>query len=284
MLSKQAVMEKIWPTVEALIRATLDEDNDAIASLLVPGSEAAVLHTLFGFPIFDLLLKTVLGREHVAVTRAVATEKGRTIHVEFVWPDTGAGDDGYTAADLVSVQCRRHKERWRVVAVNPAATDFPLTEPRAQGIMVTARRHDADDQALEPWLLPVALFAGNLQLPLRPEALADVVESLLLPGLQHRTYGVVALTGARRLWRDFKSRAAPELDNPAAWAAAAEFIMSEQTLRELTQAAVGKHYRVSLSALLPRIRQIKETVGIQGLDARYSSLGGTQIILRDGET
>src|SRR5690606_17483693 len=177
----------------------------------------------------------------------------------------------------------RHRADWRVVAVNPAAADFALTEARAQGILLSAGRQTAEGELLqEPWILPVALFAGNLQLPLRPEAVNDPVEALFLPGLQHRTYGVLSLTGAWRLWSDFRRAAKPQLDGPAAWAAAVEFIMGEQTLRDVTQAAVGKHYGASLPAMLPRIRQIKQSLQIEGLDARYSPLGGTQIVLKDG--
>ena len=59
--------------------------------------------------------------------------------------------------------------------------------------------------------------------------------------------------------------------------------MSEQTLRELTQGAVGKYYRVSLTHMLPRIRQLKETLDIQGLDERYSALAGKQIVFKDDD-
>ena len=283
MATAETVRNVIWPVVEQLIDATVGEDDRALGALLVPRSEAAVLHRLFGSPVFDLLLKTVLGREQVAVTRAIETEKGKYVHVEFVWPDPAQEDGSYTAADLVSVQLRRYRAAWRVVAVNPAAADFPLTEARAQGILLAAGRHTPEGELpQEPWILPVALFAGNLQLPLRPKAVTDPVAALFLPGLQHRTYGVLSLAGAWRLWSDFRRTAKPELDAPAAWAAAVEFIMGEQTLRDVTQAGVGKHYGAGLPAMLPRIRQIKQSLNIEGLDARYSPRGGTQIVLKDG--
>lgn len=281
MATEETVRNDIWPVVERLIEAAASEDDRALGALLGPRSEAAVLHRLFGAPVFDLLLKTVLGREHVAVTRAIETEKGRYVYVEYVWPDTAQEDGSYTAADLVSVQLRRYKAAWRVVAVNPAATDFPLTEARAQGILLSARRRTPEGQAPEPWTLPVALYAGTLQLPLRPEAVSDPVRALFLPGMQQRTFGVLSLAGAWRLWSAFKRAARPDLGAPAAWAAAVEFIMSEQSLRDVTQAAAGKHYGAGLPALLPRIRQIKRSLSIEGLDARYSPLGGTQIVLKD---
>jgi hypothetical protein len=136
---------------------------------------------------------------------------------------------------------------------------------------------------LEPWLLPVALFAGALQLPLQEKALQDPIEALLLPGLQARSYGLVSQVGGRRLWRDFRRKNDPKLDKPAAWAAAAEFIMAEQGLREQTQAAVGQYYGVVLPALLPRIRQIKQTLSLEGLHERYSPFGAIRVLLADKE-
>jgi hypothetical protein len=282
MATEETVRKEIWPVVERLIEATAAEDDEAIAALLVPRGEATIFQRLFGFPVFDLLLKTVLGRERLAVTRAIATEKGRYVHVEYVWPDPEQADGSYTAADLVSVQLRRHGAAWRVVAVNPAATDFPLTEARAHGIMLAAVRQIPEGQPQEPWILPVALFAGSLQLPLREGAARDAVSALFLPGMQHRAFGVLSLAGAWRLWADFRRAARPNLDAPAAWAAAVEFLMSEQALREVTQAGTGNHYGVALTALLPRIRHIKQSLALEGPDARYSPLGGAQIVLGEG--
>jgi hypothetical protein len=281
MVSEETVRTSVWPVAEALIAATLEEDDASIQSLLVPGSEAAILHHLFGFVVFDLLLKTVLGRNQLAVTRAIKTEQGKYVHVEFVWPDPDTGEANYTAADLVSVQFGRYKADWRVVAVNPAATDLPLTEARAQDVLLAVQRAEGGQLPQEPWVLPVALVAGSLPLQLRDEALAEPVQALLLPGMQERRYGILSLVGACRLWQEFKQAAGPDIKKLAPWAAAVEFIMSEQGLREQTQAAAGKPYGVGLAAMLPRIRQIKETLAITGLDARYSILSRRQIVLKE---
>lgn len=281
MVSEETVRTRVWPVAEALIAATVGEDDSAIQSLLVPDSEAAILHHLFGFVVFDLLLKTVLGRDRLAVKRAIETEHGKYVHIEFVWPNPDGGEAGYTAADLVSVQFRRYKAEWRVVAVNPAATDLPLTEGRAQGVLLAVEQAEGGQLPQEPWILPVALLAGSLPLPLRDEALAEPVQALLLPGMQERYYGVLSLAAAWRLWEDFKRVATPIVEKPASWAAAIEFIMSEQGLREQTQAAAGKPYGVGLAAMAPRIRWIKEALAIKGLDERYSVMGQTQIVLKD---
>jgi hypothetical protein len=278
MIDQETVWREIWPVVEDLIQATLAEERQGIKRLLVPGQPAAVLYDLFGLLVLDILLKTVLGRERLGLARAIETENGRYVHIEYAWPDPAVTDASYSAVDVVSVQMQHYRQQWRVVDINPANTDLPMTEARAQTILLANQMDE-----LEPWIIPVALFAGALPLPLQPSALQDPVERLFLPGLQQRTFGVVSLVGGRRLWRDFLKKAKPELSQPAAWAAAVEWIMNEQTLREVTQAAVGQHYQVGLPAMLPRIRQIKEWLKIQGLDERYSPLGTTRVVLPDRE-
>lgn len=282
MISEETVWKEIWPVVEQLIHATVAEEGEAIGRLLVPHEQAAEMLDLFGFAVFDILLKSVLGREQLAITRAIETENGRYVHVEYAWPEPGKQDQSYTAADVVAVKLEQHEGEWRVVEINPASADLPLTGPRARGILTTSKvLSEKDKVPAEPWILPVALYGGLLQIPLQETALADAVEELLLPGLQHRTYGVMSLVRGRRLWRDYKAAAQPGLGRPAGWAAAVEFIMSEQNMRNQTQAAAGKNYGVNLSTLVPRVKQIKKTLNIQGLDERYTELQATQIVYTD---
>jgi hypothetical protein len=283
-ISQEIVWEQIWPVVEQLLEATLAEDDARIRPLLKSGSEAAEMHDLLGYAVFDVVLKTVLGRGRLGLTRAIEVEQGQHVYIEFAWPDPEVTDGSYTAAEVVSVKLHRYRQAWRVEEVNPATVELPLTEPRAHGIWVTSKAFNEAGQApSEPWILPVALYAGALQIPLRPSAMKDRVEKLFMPGLQHRTYGILSLIAARRLWREFKKKAGPALEKPEVWAAAVEYIMNEQNAREMSQAAVGKHYGASLSNLLPRINQIKKALNIQGLDDRYSSLRAAHIILKEGE-
>jgi hypothetical protein len=284
MIDRETVWNGIWPVVQNLVLATLDEDKEGFRKLLVPRSRAADLHDLFGLYVFDILLKTVLGRERLGLARAIETENGRFVYLEFAWPDPEVGAGTFAATDIVSVQMRMYRNAWRVVDVNPASTDLLMTEPRANGILLANQAFEGTEETpLEPWLLPVALFAGVLQLPLQERALEDPVEALLLPGMQARGYGLVSLVNGRRLWRDFRKKSAPKLDNPAAWAAAAEFLMAEQGMREQTQAAAGSDYQVALTNLLPRIRQIKQTLSLDGLHERYSPFGATRVLLPDSK-
>lgn len=284
MIDKETVWNGVWPVVQAFIQAALEESETEVKRLLAPRSQAADYYDLFGFPVLDILLKTVLGRERLGLARAIETENGRHVYLEFAWLDPDGEGQSYTAADVVSVQLKRYRNDWRIVDINPAHTDLLMTEARAQTILLSSKVLEGDEgQAMEPWILPVALFAGALQLPLREQAMQDPVEQLFLPGLQARAYGLVSLAGGRRLWRDFRKKAKADLDRPAAWAAAVEFLMSEQSMREQTQAAVAKHYQVGLAALLPCIRQIKESLKLEGLHERYSPFGATRVLLGESE-
>jgi hypothetical protein len=283
MIDKDTIWNGIWPVVQAFVVATLEDDKVGVKKLLVPRSMANELFELFGLNIFDILLKTVLGRQRLGLARAIETEDGRFVYLEFAWPDPETEDNSYAATDIVSVQMRLYRNNWRVVDINPASTDLPMTEPRAHAILMTNDPVVGDEQIpLEPWLMPVALYAGVLQLPFLEQAFRDPVEALLLPGLQARSYGLVSLVGGRRLWRDFRKKADPALGKPAVWAAAAEFLISEQGMREQTQAAVGQFYQVNMTALVPRISQIKKVLALEGLHQRYSPFGSTRVTLSDG--
>lgn len=284
MINEETIWNDVWPTVEKLIGATLDEDGETIAQLVAPNQQAANMLDLFGFQVFDVLLKTVLGRGNLAVTRAIETENGRFVHIEYTWPEPGAEPNSYTAADVVTSTLTNIDGQWRIVEINPASTDIPLTGPRARGILASTQAlTESGKVPSEPWILPIALYGGALQIPVQEQAMIDDVERLLLPGLQHRTYGAMSLIRARSLWRTFRLEANPSLEKPAGWAAAIEFIMSEQNMRQQTQAKIGKIYQVNLSLMVPRIKQIKKTLNIQGQDARFSDLQPTRIVLDEQE-
>ncbi|MCP5100492.1 MAG: hypothetical protein GY943_33500 [Chloroflexi bacterium] len=279
MVSKETIWNEVWPTVEKLIQATVDEDSDTISQLVVPGGQAAEMLDLFGFAVFDVLLKTVLGRGSLGVTRVVETENGRFIHLEYAWPEPGNSDGSYTATDVVTVTFEQADGSWRAVEINPAALDLPITGPRARAVLKSTKELSDDDTVpSEPWILPIALYGGLLQIPIQSSAIADAVEGVFLPGLQKSTHGVMSLVNGRRLWRDFKAAANPSLDKPAGWAAAIEFLMNHQMGRNVTQAAVSKQYKVNLSIMVPRIKQIKKALKLKEEDERYADNQATQIV------
>ncbi|MCB8977786.1 MAG: hypothetical protein H6657_10220 [Ardenticatenaceae bacterium] len=279
MIEEKTIWEAVWPVVEQLIEATLAEDAATMRTLLTPNGQAAAMLELFDVYVYDILLKTVLGREQLGVTRAVETENGRFIHIEYAWPEPGSEQNNFTANDIVTASLTQVGERWLIDSINPSTLDLPLTGARARGIIATGQSLSEDGKVPgESWILPFALYGGLLKMNIQPDALADPVEELLLPGMQERTYGAMALINGRTLWRDFKAANKPNLDKPAAWAAAVEFIMSELELRNLTQAAVAKKHQIPLSTMVPRMKQIKKVLNIQKNDERYADLQSTQIV------
>ena len=279
MIDEKTIWEAVWPVVENLIEATLAEDAATMRTLLTPDGQAAAMLDLFDVYVYDILLKTVLGREQLGVSRAVETENGRFIHIEYAWPEPGSAQNSFTANDVVTASLTQLEGRWLIDSINPSSIDLPLTGARARGIIATGQSLSEDGKVPgESWILPFALYGGLLKMKLRPEALADAVEKLLIPGMQERTYGAMALLNGRALWRNFKTSSKPKLDKPAAWAAAVEFIMSELELRNLTQAAVAKNHQIPLSIMVPRMKQIKKVLNIQKNDERYADLQSTQIV------
>lgn len=284
MIDEKTVWDDIWPVVEQLISATVAEDPRTLQQLLFPGGQAADAFDLFGVVVFDILLKTVLGRERLGLTRAIEGDGGETVFIEYAWPDPTT-QGSYTAVDVVAVRLARAGSSWLAVEINPAGADLPLNSMRATSILAgTQVMNDDGKLPSEPWILPVALHAGLLQLPLMPGAAADPVEALLLPGLQARQFGFLPQIYARRLWRDFviaEGNAVDATDRPGAWAAAVEVIMGAQSNRGETQAAVGRHYRASLGAVAARTKHIRHVLGINGFDARYSDFSTTEIVYKE---
>ncbi len=284
MIDEQTVWDDIWPVVERLIAAALAEDAHAIRQHLLPGSQAHDALDLFGTVVFDILLKTVLGRERLGLVRAIEADDGRAVFVEYAWPPDETGRS-YTAVDVVAVRLARGVDGWLVEEINPASADLPLNSIRATSILAgTQVMNEAGKLPSEPWILPVAIYAGVLQLPLRAESYADLVEAALLPGLQARGFGFLPQLYGRRLWRDFVAAARPDPDRPAAWAAAVEFIIGEQTNRAETLAAVGRFYRAPLGGVSGRVKHIKRVLAIDGLDARYSDFSTTEIIYKESHS
>jgi len=282
MINQETVWEEIWPVVEEFIKATLAEDAERAGALLLPGSIAAETLDLFDIYVYDILLKTVLGRSSLGLSRAVETENGRFVHIEYAWPEPDSTGYSYTANDVVTVTLTCTTGKWLIQEINPSAIDLPLTGARARGILATGQNlNDEGKVPGEAWILPFALYGGLLKMKLRPAALADTIEALLLPGMQERRYGMMALVYARRLWRKFRNSARPQLAKPAAWAAAVEYIMGELEMRELTQAAAAKNYQVNLSQMVPHMKLIKRSLNIQKMDERYSDVQAPQIVVNN---
>ena len=139
MIDEKTIWDEVWPVVEKLIQATLAENPATMRSLLTADGQAAAMLDLFDVYVYDILLKTVLGREQLGITRAVETENGRFIHIEYAWPEPGSEENSYTANDLVTVTLTQVGDTWRIDSVNPSTIDLPLTGGRARGLIATGQ-------------------------------------------------------------------------------------------------------------------------------------------------
>jgi len=281
MIDEETLLNHAWPAVAALIEATLRQDEPTAVAQLAPNSPAAELLELFGLEVFDILLKTVLGQEQLELTQVV--EVPERLFIEFAWAEPEFSQDSLPADRAVSVMVRLRNGRFRITDVNPGGLDLLLTEARARAVLATAKiLSRRDELPAEPWILPLALFAGFLPLPLRPAALADAAEAQFLPGLQQREYGVMSLLRARRLWRDFKQVNPLPAGSPALWAAAVEWVMGEQNSRQMPDTAVAAAYNVPPAKLMQRAEAIHKALRITGLDERYTDLQTIDVLYQDG--
>ncbi len=277
MISEDSIWTEVWPVVESAIEATLSEDAPALQSHLLPDGQASDVLALFGASVFDILLKTVLGRGQLGLTRAVETDDGTRLHIEFAWPDPALPDQAITAADVVTVSLVPTDDGWLIERINPASIDMPLTELRARAVLNGV----AEPLSAEAWMLPFALYAGQLQLPLLPDAMADEVEKLLLPGLQARQFGLIPLLLGRTLWRDYRGALGVEPRPAKVWAAAVAAVIGECNGHQEGKGNSAEIDAVKPTALAARANSIRRTLNIQTPDPRYSDIQQTEIIYEE---
>jgi hypothetical protein len=194
MITEQQVWDDIWPVVGHAIEAVLAEDNEALARCFTPKSLAADVLDVYGYHAFGFLLKTMFERDSLALVRAVETDNGRAIHLEYAWPDPDLGDNRFSGVDLVSVRLSPSDDGWRILDINPASIDAPLSSTRARTALVTSQILQEEVEP-EPWLLPLALYSGVMQIQLAETAVRDAVEKLLLPSLQN-----IAMASSLSFW------------------------------------------------------------------------------------
>ena len=276
MIDQETVWTDIWIVVEQLINATLNENESKAKRLLAPRRPAADILDLHGLTAFDILLKTVLNKPQVSLIGAIESDGGKFVHLEYAWLDPDATQ--VVATDVVTITLKKYHSKWRITDINPAPIATPLNEPRAQMVLATAKT-DRGEIPSEAWILPYTLYAGALLLPLRPEALIDNVEALLLPGLQQRTHGIFSLVLGRKMWRDFKKKSKLKSIEPSLYAASVEYILSELAGRKISPATVAKFYQLPMIKVSATVKQIKLGLKIKDNDRRYSPNAGTQIII-----
>ena len=285
MITEETVQEELWPVVQRLIAATLSEDEKAARRELVPNRPVADMLTMFGLTSLDICLKTVLLSESCALRQAILTDGGRYIYLEYLWSgEEPAGTEIFPGTTFVTVKLRLYRNRWRVEEINPSSIEMLLSAPRARALLLTTPEFQQTGTFPQaPWVLPLALYSGLLQLPLREDAVDDAVEALFLSRMQERGYEVMALVLGRRLWRDFKRKRQLKKiprSEQTAYAAAVEFIMNEQTASELELAPLCEEYEALLPVADTFVRRIKSLLKLAQVDERYTTLFNEEVRVR----
>ena len=285
MITEQTVHDEIWPVVQSLIAATLAGDEKMARRQLVPNRPVADMLQMFGITALDIFLKTILMRGRCGVRQAILTDNGRFVYIEYVWEGgVSASNDLFTAEDSVTVKMRRYRDSWRADDINPSSIELLLSAPRARAIMFATDEFQKDGTFPQhPWVLPVALYSGLLQLPPLEQATEDAVETAVLAQMQGRNYEILAHVHARRLWRDFKRKVKMKKVRPSeagAYAAAVEFVMNEQTASDLELNALCDEYDALPQIAERFVKRIKQALKIEEMDKRYSTLMSEEVRIK----
>lgn len=287
LMDSDFIRRRIWPVVSQLVHALADEKPAEARHLLVDRGPAAATLELVGGIGLEILLKLFFSPSHnrFRLGRVFVASSYNDVYVEYNWEQAG----NYAPPSpmySVTVRLQSVDTVWQVVEINPATMEAWFNSRDARDQLLDLEQTMGGTLPMTDWLLPLALLAGRLPLPFQPEALRDAVEATFLPQLQAQGFGLHGWIGGHRLWRDFVAQTRPALNEAEipAWAAAVHYLMCEQDQIETSQAAVGQRYNVPLTRLLPRIRHLRQTLALQGMDERYTSLRSIQIPIQPATT
>lgn len=277
MIDENSVQDEIWPMVQRLIAATVSGDDKTARRQLVPNRPVADMVQMFGLTSLDIFLKTVLLRARCGLRQAILTEDSRFVYLEYLWEGgQSAGNAIFAGEDSVVVKVRRYRDSWRIDEINPSSIELLLSAPRARALMFATDAFQRDGTfPQQPWILPIALYSGLLQLPPTAKASADAVEATVLAQMQSRNYEILALVNGRRLWRDFKRKIKMKRARPSessAYAAAVEYIMNEQTASDIELMALCEAYEALLPVSERFVSRIKQALKVSEIDPRYTTL------------
>jgi hypothetical protein len=256
------------PAARRFLQALKNQDEGAIAALLMPDSEADWAFRIFGMGPLVFLLYMHLGCDRFVLPRF--GRRGRKeVLVEVGWV-TGADDDGRAVYDprRVSTLTLRHYEgAWLVADVKPGPLDAPVSVPQAQDLLRQVVEEGTAGGAL--WF-PHGVMTGAFQLKRLGAEPLDDVETLFVRGMEASEFGVPEVLRAVRLWREFKERAQPGYKRPEVYGAAVEYIMVLFGFYRDSQVDIAKRYGVSPSSISSKWHEIERVLALSQFDARYS--------------
>jgi hypothetical protein len=277
-----AYAEETKPLVERLLGALKDQDEHAIARLLLPDSEADWSFRLFGMGSLIFLLYMHLECDDFVLPR-FGRRGSRELLAEVGWV-TGMDDDGkarYDPRRVSTVKMQRHEGDWWVSDINPAPLDRPISVSQAQDALERVVR---EGRGADPLWFPFGVLTGAFQLKRLGREPLDDVEALFVSGLEESEFGVPEIVRAVRLWREFRETAHPTYRRPEVYAAAVEYIMALFGFYGDSQASIGRRYGVSPASISSKWHEIESVLGLSQFDGRYSVHGdpgaGLEAMLR----
>jgi hypothetical protein len=254
--------------VRGLLRALKQQEERAVASLLMPDSEADWAFRLFGMGPLIFLLYMHLECDEFVLPRFARRDR-REVLVEVGWV-TGADQQGRAVYDprrVATVTLRPHGKSWRVADLNPSQLDRPISVSGAQDLL----RHVIEEgKAADPLWFPAGVLTGAFQLKRLGKEPLDPVEDAFVRGMEDSSFGVPEVVRAVRMWREFKDKAAPSYDKPGVYAAAVEYIMVLFGFYAASQADIAKRYGVSPGSISAKWREVESVVELSQFDSRYS--------------
>jgi hypothetical protein len=263
-----AYAQETSPAVRELVRGLKEQDESAIALLLMPDSEADWAFRLFGMGPLIFLLYMHLECEKFVLPR-FARRGAQEALVEVGWV-TGEDEGGRATYDprrVSTLTMRCLDSHWRVCDVNPGPLDNQVSVSRAQELLGRVLR---EGRGREPLWFPLGVLTGAFQLKRLGREPLDEVERLFVSGMEDREFGVPEIVRAVRLWREYKQTTDPRYQRPEVYAAAVEYIMVLFGFYGDSQASIGERYSVSPSSISSRWREIEAALGLSQFDARYS--------------
>lgn len=248
-------IDVIWRFFDAVI----EEDRLALASTFVPNSDAALMHELFGTPALIAASGMLRGPCVIRIRRLLTLEDCIWLEGEQVSPE---GDEvlGY-----VVFRVEPFGERWRISEILPW---------RLEAVHYISERPDprSDDS--------VAIMLLSVGLSISPSAQLDEVEQRFVETMRNDNYPVTVITGAVRMWRDFREAGDTGMYSEGAWATAIQRAITLLCLLDEPIEQIALAYQADVGEAKRAYNEVVGSLGITYFDKRYSPIPDPNELIR----
>lgn len=253
-LPREAI-DVVWRFFDAVI----EDDTLALASLLVPNSDAALMRELFGTPALIAASGMLRGPCIIRIGRLLSLEGCIWLEGEQVSSESGE------TVGYVVFRVEPFGDRWRISEILPW---------RLEAVHYIAERPDPmTDNSVAIMLLSVGLSIS-------PSAHLDAVEQRLVETMRNDHYPVTVITRAVRMWRDFKNVSDVGTHSEGAWAAAIQRATTLLCLLDEPIEQFALAYGVEVGEARRAYNELINTLSITYFDERYSPIPDPNELIR----